>query len=66
MATESLAKADELGFQWRDSAAVLERARETAADGDLDAALVLAERARFEGDAAQAQARREADASPRF
>ena len=59
-------KADALGYQWRDSKKILNGAKKSANAGDLDAALAQAEQAKFQGEAAQAQAKREAGAGPRF
>ena len=62
----ALDKADALGFRWRDSKKILNSAKKSANAGDLDAALPLAEQARFQGKAAQAQAEREANPGTRF
>ena len=50
------------GFEWLTTADLLEQARAEAAAGDEEAALALAERARFQANAALQQADREAEA----
>jgi hypothetical protein len=61
-----LDQADAAGYEWRDSDTILKLAEEAAAHGDQDRATQLAEVAKFQGEAALAQARREANAGPRF
>lgn len=65
-ARAALDRVDAVGYQWRDSEAILDMAEEAAAHGDEERAKVLAEIARFQGEAALAQFRREADAEPRI
>ncbi len=65
-AQETLNAAGATGFQWRDSSKILKQAKKAAEGGDMDAALALAEKARFQGEAAIAQSQREANPGPRF
>jgi len=65
-AKTELDKASALGYQWRDSKKMLTAAMKSANAGEWDTALTQAEMAKFQGEAAQAQAKREADAGPRF
>lgn len=54
--------AAEVGYEWLETAQLLEQAREAAADGNLDDASTLVEQARFQAVTAIKQAEREADA----
>jgi acyl-CoA-binding protein len=47
--------------EWLKTSALLDQAREAAANGDEDTALQLAEKARFQAEAALRQAEREAE-----
>ena len=55
-------QAAELGYEWLETAKLLEHARTEAANGNLDAAAALVEKARFQASAAIKQAKLEADA----
>lgn len=57
-----LAQAEDLGYEWLETARLLEQARDEAANGNIDAATVLVEKARFQASAAIKQAEHEADA----
>ena len=50
------------GYEWIETSALLEEARQEAADGNTDAALELVEAARFQADAALQQAKHEEEA----
>jgi hypothetical protein len=50
------------GYEWINTADILEQAQASEASGDLAAALVLVEQARFQATAALLQADREAEA----
>jgi len=56
------AQAAEAGYEWLETANLLEQARDEAANGNLEAATALVEKARFQANAAIKQAEREADA----
>ena len=47
------------GYEWLETAAVLDEAREKAEQGDVEAARVLVDKARFQAEAALLQAERE-------
>ncbi len=55
-------KAAEAGYEWLETAALLEQAREEAEKGSLDNAIALIEKARLQAEAALTQAEREAEA----
>jgi hypothetical protein len=55
------AEADAAGSEWLETGALLEQAREAADQGDVDTALLLVEKARFQSEAAIRQAQHEAD-----
>jgi len=59
-------KANALGYEWRDSGKVLKAAKKDLADGKLDKALKLAQKAEQFGKAAQEQAIAQKSAAPRF
>lgn len=57
-AAESARKAAaSMKYEWRDTAKMLKKAKETAAKGDYDAAEKLANKARMQGEMALAQAK---------
>lgn len=58
--------ADDAGFEWRDTTDLITKADVAARIGRIDEALHLAKRARFQGEAAQAQTIAQANAEPRF
>jgi len=58
--------AKSVGFEWRDSGKILKQAEVAMAEGNVDKALSLAAKAQFQGEAGQAQAVSQANASPRF
>jgi hypothetical protein len=58
--------ADAVGFAWRDTATIIKMAEEAAKKGDDARAQQLAEIARFQGEAAIAQSRREPEKPPEF
>lgn len=49
-------KAASVGFEWRDTRKMLKKAKALADKGDFEKAQQLTEKARFQGDAAYAQA----------
>jgi hypothetical protein len=55
-------EAADAGYEWLETAKLLEQAREAAANGNLDDATALVEKARFQAVMAIEQAEREADA----
>ena len=56
-----LQQAAEAGYEWLETAALLEQARTEMANGNLDSALALIEKAQFQAEAALIQAEREAE-----
>jgi hypothetical protein len=56
------AEAAEAGYEWLETAMLLEQARDAAAIGNLDDAIAFVEEAHFQAVAAIQQAEREADA----
>ena len=54
--------AAEAKFEWNTTAPLIEEAKAAAAAGDFDKAVDLATKAKFQGDAAVAQAKHEAEA----
>lgn len=65
-AKQSLKAASTAGFQWRDSGKILKKAEKAAAGGDYKKATKLANQAREQGEFAQAQAKQQSNAGPRF
>ncbi len=65
-AEAAIKAAKKVGFEWRDSGKILKQADKAAAEGNIDKAMAQAERARFQGEAGQAQAASQANAGPRF
>ena len=65
-AEAAIKAARKAGFEWRDSGKILKQADKAAAEGSLDKAMALAAKARFQGEAGQAQAASQANAAPRF
>lgn len=65
-ARAALDRADAAGYEWRDSETILKMSEEAAAHGDAERAKTLAGIARFQGEAALAQSKREANAEPRI
>ena len=57
-----LQQAADAGYEWLETAALLEQARTEMEDGNLDSALALIEKAQFQAEAALVQAEREAEA----
>ena len=60
-AEDLLQQAAEAGYEWLETAALLEQARTEMANGNLDSALALIEKAQFQAEAALIQAEREAE-----
>ena len=60
-AEDLLQQAAEAGYEWLETAALLEQARTEMANGDLDSALALIEKAQCQAEAALIQAEREAE-----
>lgn len=65
-ARAAVARADQVGYQWRDSAALLREAEQALADGQSDLARDLATRALFQGEAAYRQWQDQREAGPGF
>jgi len=61
-AEDLLQQAAEAGYEWLETAALLEQARTEMANGNLDSALALIEKAQFQAEAALIQAEHEAEA----
>ena len=61
-AEDLLQEAAEAGYEWLETAALLEQARTEMANGNLDSALALIEKAQFQAEAALIQAEHEAEA----
>lgn len=57
-----LQQASAAGYEWLDTAGLLEQARTEMENGNLDSALALIEKAKFQAEAALLQAEREAEA----
>jgi hypothetical protein len=62
----AVARADQAGYQWRDSADLLREAERALADGQPDLARDLATRALFQGEAAYRQWQDQSEAGPGF
>lgn len=56
------AQAEEAGYEWLETAALIQQARVAAANGDLDNAKALVEKARFQAETAIKQAAHETEA----
>ena len=54
--------AADLHYEWNTTAPLIEEAKAAMTAGDFDKAVTLAEKAKFQGDAAVAQARHESEA----
>lgn len=63
-AKAEIGKAKKMGGEWRDSGKFLKQAEKAAKDGDMDKAMKLAKKARFQGQAGQKQAAAEKNAGP--
>jgi len=62
----ALKKADSIGYEWRDSAQLLEDARAALAQGDQAQALKLAAQAKLQGERAYEQGMGQQNAGPHF
>jgi Na+-transporting methylmalonyl-CoA/oxaloacetate decarboxylase gamma subunit len=63
-AEDALKKATEVGNAWRDTSQFLDSAKEAAAKEDYAQAISLAQKAKFEGEAAYSQHEEQSDAGP--
>ncbi|MFO8024547.1 hypothetical protein [Thiohalophilus sp.] len=65
-AKTELNKAASMNYTWRDTRKIIKAAEKAAKEGEYEKAVDLATEARKQGELAQAQAREEQNAGPRF